>query len=130
MSDACFEKLHSDTALSVVTLSVIPLTPCLPEYRDPDSPRVEGPMESSPQHSEIFPIAHALEALPHTITFSASGFMSRIFIHLNLSFVKEDKNGLIFILLHVNLQLKQPHLLKMLSFFFHWMVLASLSMIK
>jgi hypothetical protein len=38
-------------------------------------------------------------------------------IHLNLSFVQEDKNGMIFILLHADPQLNQYHLLKMMSFF-------------
>jgi hypothetical protein len=56
------------------------------------------------------------------IRFSVSGFMWRLLIHLDLSFVQGDKNGLIY-LLHANCQLRQHHLLKKLSFF-HWMVLA------
>jgi len=38
-------------------------------------------------------------------------------MYLDLSFVQCDKNGLICILLHADLQLNQHHLLKMLSFF-------------
>jgi hypothetical protein len=64
-----------------------------------------------------------------SISFSVSGFMWTSLIHLDLSFVQEDKNGQIHILLHDNYQLSQHHLLKMLSFF-HWMVLAPLSKIK
>ena len=61
--------------------------------------------------------------LPFSSTrFSESGFMWRLLIHLDLSFVQGDKNGLIY-LLHANCQLRQHHLLKKLSFF-HWMVLA------
>jgi hypothetical protein len=43
--------------------------------------------------------------------------MWRSLIHLDLSFVQGDKNGLIRILLHDNHHLCQHHLLKMLSFF-------------
>jgi len=43
--------------------------------------------------------------------------MWRSLIHLDLSFVQGDKNRSICILLHVDLQLNQHHLLKMLSFF-------------
>jgi hypothetical protein len=50
-------------------------------------------------------------------------------IHLYLSFVCGDKNGLICILLHAEHQLIQHHLLEMLSFF-HWMILVTLSKIK
>jgi hypothetical protein len=55
--------------------------------------------------------------------------MWRSLIHLDLSFVQGDKNGLIRILQHVNCQLNQYQLLKMQSSF-HWMVLAPLSKIK
>ena len=55
--------------------------------------------------------------------------MWRSLIHMDLSFVQGDKNELICILLHANLQLNQHHLLKMLSFF-HWMVLGPLSKIQ
>jgi hypothetical protein len=47
--------------------------------------------------------------------------MWRSLIHLDLSFVQGDKNGSICILLHVDCQLNQHLLLKMLSFF-HWVV--------
>jgi hypothetical protein len=47
-----------------------------------------------------------------------------------LTLVQGDRNGSICILLHVNRQLCQHHLLKMLSFFFHWMVFAPFSKIK
>jgi hypothetical protein len=43
--------------------------------------------------------------------------MWRSLICLDLSFVQEDKNGSICILLHADCQLNQHHLLKMLSFF-------------
>jgi hypothetical protein len=52
-----------------------------------------------------------------SISFSVFGFMWSSLIHLDLSFVQEDKNGSIRILLHDNCQLSQHHLLKMLSFF-------------
>jgi hypothetical protein len=61
--------------------------------------------------------------------FSVSGFMLRSLIHLDLSFVHGDKYGSIFIFLHIDCQLDQHHLLKMLSFF-HCIFLASLSKIK
>jgi hypothetical protein len=48
---------------------------------------------------------------------SVSGFMWSSVVHLDLSFVQEDKNGSIRILLHDTCQLSQHHLLKMLSFF-------------
>ena len=47
--------------------------------------------------------------------FSVSGFMS--LIHLDLSFVHGDRYGSIFILLCVDIQLYQHHLLSMFSFF-------------
>ena len=59
-----------------------------------------------------------------SIRFSVSGFMWRSLIHLDLSFIQGDKNGSIHILLHVDCQLNQHHLLKMLSFFL-WMVFSS-----
>jgi hypothetical protein len=37
-------------------------------------------------------------------------------VHLDLTFLQGDKNGLIFILLHADQQLNQNHLLKMLLF--------------
>jgi hypothetical protein len=52
-----------------------------------------------------------------SINFSVSSFRWRSLIYLDLSFVQEDKNGSIPILLHDNCQLCQHHLLKMLSFF-------------
>jgi len=52
-----------------------------------------------------------------SISLSVSGFMWRSLIHLDLSFVQDDKNGLICILLHADHQLNQHHLLKMLPFF-------------
>ena len=58
-----------------------------------------------------------------SIRFSVSGFMLRFLIHLDLSFVQSDKYGSICIFLCVDIQLVQHHLLKMLSFFFHCMVL-------
>jgi hypothetical protein len=52
-----------------------------------------------------------------SISFRVSDFMWSSLIHLYLSFVQGDKNGLIHILLHDISQLCQHHLLKMLSFF-------------
>jgi hypothetical protein len=50
-----------------------------------------------------------------SISFSGSDFMWRSLIHLDLSFVQGDKNGSMRILLHVDHQLNQNHLLKILS---------------
>ena len=58
-----------------------------------------------------------------SIKFSVPYFMLRSLIHLDLSFVHGDIYGSIFILLRVDIQLCQHHLLKMLSFF-HCIVLA------
>ena len=55
-----------------------------------------------------------------SISFTVSGFMWRSLIHLVLSFVQEDKNGLICILPNAYCQLNQHHLWKMLSFFHKW----------
>jgi len=76
----------------------------------------------------MFPVSMYSRFFPtfSSIRFIVSGFMCRSLIHLDLSFVQEDKNGTICILLHADLQLNLHHLLKML-FFFHWMVLAPLS---
>jgi hypothetical protein len=52
-----------------------------------------------------------------SIRLSVSGFMWKSLINLDLGFVQGDKNGSICIFLHADLQLKQHHLLKMLSFF-------------
>jgi hypothetical protein len=71
------------------------------------------------------PITSTLFPTFSTINFSDSGFMWRYLIHLDFSFVQEDKNGSIYILLYDSCQLCQHHLLKMLSFF-HWMVSAPL----
>jgi hypothetical protein len=49
--------------------------------------------------------------------FSVSGFIWRSLINLDVDFVQGNKNGSICILLHVNCQLNQHHLLKMLAFF-------------
>ena len=43
-------------------------------------------------------------------------------IHLDLSFVQGDKNGSIQILLHTKLKLCQHQMLKMLSFFFNFLL--------
>jgi hypothetical protein len=64
-----------------------------------------------------------------SINFSVSGFIWRSLIHLYLSFVQGEKNRLICILLHADLQLNQHHLFKMLSDF-HWKVLALFPKIK
>ena len=51
------------------------------------------------------------------ISFSVSYFICRSLIHLYLSFVQGNKNGLISILLHASCHLKQHHLSKRLCFF-------------
>jgi hypothetical protein len=56
-------------------------------------------------------------------------FLWRSLIHLDLNFIQRDKNRPIFILLHVDCQLNQHHLLTMLPFS-HCMVLAFLSMVR
>jgi hypothetical protein len=63
------------------------------------------------------PITSRLFPTFSSISFRVSGFMWSSLIHLDLSFVQVDKNGSIYILLHVNCQLSQHHLLKMLSLF-------------
>ncbi|KAL6089503.1 hypothetical protein STEG23_016298 [Scotinomys teguina] len=60
---------------------------------------------------------------------SVSGFVLRSLIHMDSSFVQDDKYGLICILRHVDIQLYQHHLLKMPSFF-HCIILASLMKIR
>jgi hypothetical protein len=51
------------------------------------------------------------------IRFSASGFMLRSLIHLDLSFVQDDKYGPNCLLLHEDCQLDQHRLSKMLPLF-------------
>jgi len=65
-----------------------------------------------------FPLYKCLNLFPtfSFISLSTSGFMWRSSIHFYLNFVQVNRNGLIFILLHADQQLKQIHLLKMLSF--------------
>ena len=65
----------------------------------------------------------------YSIRFSVSSFMLRSLIHLDLCSVQGGKCGSTCFLLHVDIQLVQHYLLKMLSFF-HRMALASLSKIK
>ena len=52
-----------------------------------------------------------------SISFRVSGFMSRSFDLLELNFVQSDKYRSIGVLLHVDMQFDNHHLLKMLSFF-------------
>ena len=68
-----------------------------------------------------FPMPMCLSVLPtfSSIRFSVAGFMLRSLIHLELSFVHDDRYGSIFILLHVNIQLFQHHLVNMLFFLFN-----------
>ena len=63
-----------------------------------------------------------------SMRFSVVGFMLRSSIHLDLNFVHGHRYGTIFILLHVDIQFCQNHLLKKL--FFHCIFLASLSKIR
>ena len=78
------------------------------------------------------PVPICLRLFPtfSSLSFSVSGFMWRSLIHLDLSLVQGDKNGSICILLYADCQLNHHHLLKMLSFFPQWVVLAPLSKIK
>jgi len=82
-------------------------------------------------YRKFVPVIMSLRFFPtlSSVRFSVSGFMSRSFIHLDLSFVQGDKYGSIFIFLHTEYHLDQCHLLKMLSFF-HCIFLGSLSAIK
>jgi hypothetical protein len=70
---------------------------------------------------EFFPgVQGFFSRLFHTfssISFSVFGFIWSSLIHLDLTLVQGDKNGSLHILLHDNRQLRQHHLLKMLSFF-------------
>ena len=75
-----------------------------------------------PMCSRLFPTFSS-------VSFSVSGLMWRSLIHLDLSFVRGDKNESICVLLHVDHQLNEHRWLKML-FFSHCMVLAPLSKIK
>ena len=52
-----------------------------------------------------------------SMRFSVVGFMLRLLLYLDLSFVHDDRHGSIFILLHVDIQLCLHHLLNMLLFF-------------
>jgi hypothetical protein len=62
-----------------------------------------------------------------SIRFSSSGFILRSLIHLGLNFVAGDKYEFISILLHVDIQVNQHHLLKIPSFFpIVWVLLSSL----
>ena len=63
------------------------------------------------------PISSRLFPTFSSISFSVSGFMWSSLIHLDLTLVQGDRNGSIHILLHVNCQLWQHDLLKMMSFF-------------
>ena len=77
------------------------------------------------------PVLKCYSLLPTfpSIWFSVVGFILRSLIHLDLSFVHGDRYGSIFILLEVDIQLCQHHLLKMFSFF-HCVLLAPLSKIR
>ena len=62
-----------------------------------------------PMHCRLFSIFSSIRV-------SVVDSISRSLIHLYLSFVHDDRYGFIFILLQVDTQLCQHHLLKMLSF--------------
>ena len=64
-----------------------------------------------------------------SIRFKVVRLMLMSLIHLDLSFVHGDRCGSTFILLQVDIQLYQHHLLKMLSFF-HCILLDLLSKIR
>ena len=77
------------------------------------------------------PVPMCCSLLPtfSSIRFSVVRFILRPLIHLDLRFVRGDRYGPIFILLQVDIQLCQQHLLKMLSFF-HCIFFVSLSKIR
>ena len=77
------------------------------------------------------PVPMSCRLLPtfSSIRFKMVRLMLRSLIHLDLIFVHGDKYGSTFILLQVDIQLCQHHLLKMLSFF-HCIPLAPLSKIR
>ena len=77
------------------------------------------------------PVPISCRLLPtfFSIRFKVVGLMLMSLIHLDLSFVHGDRYGSIFILLQVDIQLCQDHLLKMLSFC-HCIPLAPLSKIR
>jgi hypothetical protein len=64
---------------------------------------------SVPKRSKLFPILS-------TIRFSLSGLKLSVLIYLALNFVQGDKYRPSWMLLHVDIQLDQHHLFKMLSF--------------
>ena len=64
------------------------------------------------------PMSYRLLPTFSSIRFNVVRLMLRSLIHLDLSFVHGDRYGSIFILLHVDIQLCQHHLLNMLSFFY------------
>ena len=78
-----------------------------------------------------FPVPMCSSVLPtfSSIRFGVAGFMLRSLIHLDLSFVHGDRYDSVFILLHVNIQLCQHHLINMPSFF-HLIYFVSLSKIR
>ena len=75
-----------------------------------------------PMHSSVLPTFSS-------IRLTVAGLMLRSFIYLDLSFVHGAKYGSIFILLHVDIQVCQHHLLNIL-FLVHLIFFASLSMIR
>ena len=77
------------------------------------------------------PVPMSCRLLPtfSSIRFKVDRLMLRSLIHLDLSFVHGDRYKSTFILLQVDIQLCQHHLLKMLSFF-HCIILAPLLKIK
>ena len=77
------------------------------------------------------PVPMRLSVLPifFSVKFSMIEYILRSLIHLNLRFMHGDRYGYIFILLHVDTQFFQQHLLKML-YFFHCIILAFSSRIR
>ena len=77
------------------------------------------------------PVPMSCRLLPtfSSIRFKVVRLMLRSLIHLDLSFVHGDRYGSTFILLQIDIQLCQHHLLKMLSFF-RCIPLAPLSKIR
>ena len=67
-------------------------------------------------HSSVLPTFSSM-------SFSVFDFMLRSLIHLKLSFVHGDRYQSIFILLHVDIQLCQYHLLKVLFSILHFSLL-------
>lgn len=75
-----------------------------------------------------FPVLIEIKIIPHFLSYEIQG----IWIYVDIFYSSELCAGYIttWILLHTTIQFDQDHLLKMLSFFFLWVFLSSLSKIR